>query len=146
LELNQFALISTFIFAALYTLRVIAGAAAANTTLSFWLALHSALLFLSLAFAKRVAIESLHQQHKSRLIGRSYDIDDLLTLEIFAISARYLSVLGLALHINSPKVNIPYRRLEANWVLRISSYFTGLAACGGSLVVAARVMTGLCMR
>jgi hypothetical protein len=48
-------LVDCLTLAMLYTLRVVAGAAAAGIVLSFWLLAFSVFLFLSLAFVKRYA-------------------------------------------------------------------------------------------
>lgn len=48
-------LIDCIVLALLYTLRVVAGAAATEVRISFWLIALSLFLFLSLAFLKRFA-------------------------------------------------------------------------------------------
>ena len=52
---KRLALIDCLTLAALYTLRIIAGAAAVAISLSFWLLAFSVFIFLSLAFVKRYA-------------------------------------------------------------------------------------------
>ncbi len=54
-RLKGVVLVDALTLAGLYTLRVIAGAAAVDVPLSFWLLLFSVFLFLSLAFVKRFA-------------------------------------------------------------------------------------------
>ncbi len=53
--LKGLAIIDALVLAGLYTLRIIAGAAAVSVPLSFWLLLFAVFLFLSLAFVKRFA-------------------------------------------------------------------------------------------
>jgi 4-hydroxybenzoate polyprenyltransferase len=53
--LKGLVIIDAMALAGLYTLRIIAGAAAVSVPLSFWLILFSVFLFLSLALVKRYA-------------------------------------------------------------------------------------------
>lgn len=118
LSLKGVVLVDAFCLAALYTLRVIAGAAAAEVPLSFWLLLFSVFLFLSLAFAKRYAeLDSLRRHSQLRAAGRGYHVDDLPVLQSLGTAAGYLSVLVLALYINSPAIESLYRRPKFIWLL-----------------------------
>jgi 4-hydroxybenzoate polyprenyltransferase len=110
--------IDTIALAALYTLRIIAGAAATEVPLSFWLLLFSVFLFLSLAVVKRYAeLDALRRRGRLHAAGRDYDIEDLPMMESVGISAGYLSVLILALYINSPSTLQMYRHPQALWPL-----------------------------
>ena len=53
--LKRLVLVDCLTLAILYTLRIVAGAAAVSVPLSFWLLAFSIFLFLSLAFIKRYA-------------------------------------------------------------------------------------------
>ena len=118
LGLKGMMLIDALSLAGLYTLRVIAGAAAAQVPLSFWLLLFSVFLFLSLALVKRYAeLDSLRRRGQLQAAGRGYQVEDLPLLETLGISAGYLSVLVLALYINSPATVPLYRHPEAIWPL-----------------------------
>ena len=111
-------IIDAMALAGLYTLRVIAGAAAASVPLSFWLLLFSVFLFLSLAFVKRYAeLDALRRQQRLRAAGRGYHVEDLAVLQSLGTSAGYLSVLVLALYINSPEVAALYERPKMIWLL-----------------------------
>jgi 4-hydroxybenzoate polyprenyltransferase len=111
-------IIDAMALAGLYTLRVIAGAAAASVPLSFWLLLFSVFLFLSLAFVKRYAeLDALRRQKRLRAAGRGYHVEDLAVLQSLGTSAGYLSVLVLALYINSPEVAALYERPKMIWLL-----------------------------
>lgn len=104
--------------AGLYTLRIVAGAAATGVVPSFWLLLFSVFLFLSLAIVKRYAeLDSLRRRGQLQAAGRDYDIGDLPMLESVGISAGYVSVLVLALYVNSPSTLLLYRRPEVLWGL-----------------------------
>jgi 4-hydroxybenzoate polyprenyltransferase len=110
--------IDAIALAALYTLRIIAGAAATGVPLSFWLLLFSVFLFLSLAVVKRYAeLDALRRRGRLHAAGRDYDIEDLPMMESVGISAGYLSVLILALYINSPSTSQMYRHPQALWPL-----------------------------
>jgi 4-hydroxybenzoate polyprenyltransferase len=109
-------LIDAVTLAGLYTLRIGAGAAAVDVTLSFWMLLFSVFLFLSLAFVKRYAeLEALRRRRLLRAAGRGYDIEDLPGLQSLGSAAGYLSVLVLSLYINSPDVLGLYRRPQILW-------------------------------
>lgn len=113
-------LIDTFALAGLYTIRIIAGGAAADVALSFWLLLFSVLLFLSLAFVKRFAeLEGLRRRQLLQAAGRGYFVEDLPVLQSMGAAAGYLSVLVLALYINSPDIQALYHRPKAIWFLCI---------------------------
>jgi 4-hydroxybenzoate polyprenyltransferase len=114
-------LIDTLVLAGLYTLRLVAGAAAAGLPLSFWLLLFSVFLFLSLAFVKRYAeLDNLRRRQLLKAAGRGYHIEDLSILRSLGAAAGYLSVLVLALYINSPEVQVLYHRPKVIWFLCIT--------------------------
>jgi 4-hydroxybenzoate polyprenyltransferase len=118
LFLKRFLLVDALALAGLYTLRIIAGAAAVVVELSFWLLLFSIFLFLSLAFVKRFAeLEALRRQQRLRAAGRGYLVEDLPVLQSLGIASGYLSVLVLALYINSPAIEALYHRPKAVWML-----------------------------
>jgi 4-hydroxybenzoate polyprenyltransferase len=116
--LKRFLLVDAVALAGLYTLRIIAGAGAVSVALSFWLLLFSVFLFLSLAFVKRYAeLEALRRQQKLQALGRGYRVEDLAVLQSFGTAAGYLSVLILALYINSPEIEPLYHRPKVIWTL-----------------------------
>lgn len=116
--LKGLVMIDAICLAGLYTLRIIAGAAASQVPLSFWLLLFAIFLFLSLAFVKRYAeLDSLRRQQRLKASGRGYHVEDLSVLESFGTAAGYLSVLVLALYINSPDIESLYRHPKYIWGL-----------------------------
>jgi 4-hydroxybenzoate polyprenyltransferase len=116
--LKRFVLVDTLALAGLYALRVIAGAGAAAVPLSFWLLLFSVFLFLSLAFVKRYAeLDGLRRQQRLQAMGRGYRVEDLSVLQSFGTAAGYLSVLVLALYVNSPEIAALYRHPKVIWIL-----------------------------
>ena len=103
--------------AGLYTIRVIAGTVAITALWSFWLLAFSIFIFLSLALAKRSSeLYNLMQQDKHWANGRGYGIDDLPLINSMGIASGYLSVLVVALYINSEKVLSVYQHPEVLWI------------------------------
>jgi 4-hydroxybenzoate polyprenyltransferase/phosphoserine phosphatase len=111
-------LVDAMVLAGLYTLRIIAGSAAVFVPLSFWLLLFSVFLFLSLAFVKRFAeLEALRRRKGLRAAGRGYHVEDLPLLQSLGTASGYMSVLVLALYINSPDIQNLYARPKFIWAL-----------------------------
>jgi len=116
--LKRAALVDGLVLAGLYTLRLIAGAAAIAVLPSFWLLAFSIFIFLSLAFIKRYSeLLSVSLTDDSRLAGRGYKPVDMETLAQLGTASGYLAVLVLALYINGDKVDQLYARPEALWML-----------------------------
>ncbi len=101
LYLKQVPVVDVLTLAGLYTLRVMAGAAAVVVPLSFWLLTFSMFLFLSLAFIKRYSeLRAARVKGEfTTLRGRGYEPQDLELISSLGGSAGYLSVLVLALYI-----------------------------------------------
>jgi len=101
LRLKQVPIVDVLTLAMLYTMRVIAGAAAIAVPLSFWLLLFSMFIFLSLAFIKRYSeLRTARDAGKIGLLrGRGYDPQDLELVSSLGGSAGYAAVLVLALYI-----------------------------------------------
>jgi 4-hydroxybenzoate polyprenyltransferase len=116
--LKNHILVDTLTLAGLYTVRILAGAAATGIAPSFWLLLFSVFLFLSLAFVKRFAeLDGLRRQQQLRASGRNYHVEDLSLLRSMGTASGYMSVLVLALYINSPEVLALYHRPKVIWLL-----------------------------
>lgn len=114
--LKRYALIDCLTLAGLYTLRIIAGAAAVAVALSFWLLAFSAFIFLSLAFVKRYAELQVQATSGGMLIhGRGYLVSDAPLLQTLGITAGYASVLVLALYLNGETVINLYRTPAFIW-------------------------------
>lgn len=112
-RLKRLILIDCLLLAFLYTLRVIAGAAAANIILSFWLLAFSIFLFLSLAFVKRYTELAAQLPDNN---GRGYVLADAPLIQLIGIVSGYIAALILALYINSDDVTLLYRTPEIIWV------------------------------
>lgn len=108
--LKRLMLVDCLTLAVLYTLRIIAGAAAVGHALSFWLLAFSVFLFLSLAFVKRYAeLEIQQSTSDGKIHGRGYRTADAPLVQTMGIIAGYTSVLVLALYLNSEAVIRLYR-------------------------------------
>jgi 4-hydroxybenzoate polyprenyltransferase len=118
LWLKQLPLVDAMVLAALYTLRVIAGAAAIPVPLSFWLLALSTFLFLSLALMKRYCElrPARAEGHEGKLHGRGYDAGDLEVVATLGAASGYLAALVLALYIQDPKTAELYSRPQVIWL------------------------------
>ena len=114
---KNLAVLDTLFLAGLYTLRVIAGAAAISVVPSFWLLAFSMFFFLSLAMAKRYAeLINLDLDSKKHIPGRQYSKVDLYTIMSQGAASGYASILVLALYINSDEVLNNYSHPEVIWL------------------------------
>lgn len=117
-RLKRVEMLDVIVLAALYTARIIAGAAAIAVPLSFWLLAFSMFLFLSLALIKRFTELALMRDNGlASAAGRGYRIDDLSLLGTLGVSSGYLSVLVLALYINSRDSEALYHHPKMLWLL-----------------------------
>lgn len=118
LFLKRKLIIDVWTLAGLYTIRILAGAAATGVLLSPWILAFSMFLFLSLAAVKRQAeLTDQIRQGKEQTAGRAYHTDDLPILRSIALSAGYAAVVVFALYINSPNVSALYSMPELLWAV-----------------------------
>jgi 4-hydroxybenzoate polyprenyltransferase len=118
LRLKRLVLVDVLVLAGLYTWRIFAGAIAAGVALSAWLLAFSMFMFFSLALLKRTSeLLEMRAEGKLKASGRGYHVDDLSQLTIFGSTSGYISVLVLALYINSDAVRALYHRPEALWLI-----------------------------
>jgi 4-hydroxybenzoate polyprenyltransferase len=118
LYLKRVAVLDVLLLAGLYTLRVLAGIAAADVRFSTWLLAFSTFLFLSLAFLKRYTeVSAMDGAPTEQVRGRGYLRSDREWLGSMGGASGYLSVLVLALYINSEQVMALYRRPLALWLV-----------------------------
>lgn len=108
--------LDVIVLASLYTLRLLLGGAAEHVSLSIWTLAFSMFLFLGLALIKRFAeLFALTSQGTGILSRRAYTTADVSSIRSFATSALYMSVLVLALYLNSPDVVALYRHPQFLW-------------------------------
>jgi len=114
--LKRVALVDVFVLAGLYTVRILAGAAAAAVVVSHWLLAFSLFVFLSLAFAKRfVEVSNVAARAETGIPGRGYLAADGAMIATLGAAAGYLSVLVFALYITSREVVVLYRSPAILW-------------------------------
>jgi 4-hydroxybenzoate polyprenyltransferase len=118
LHLKQLAVVDVLTLAALYTLRIIAGAAAIDVAVSFWLLLFSMFIFLSLALIKRYSeLKVARDAGKSgALRGRGYEPEDLELVSSLGGSAGFIAVLVLALYIQDGQAAHLYATPQLIWL------------------------------
>ena len=118
LSLKRKAVVDVTTLAALYTVRIIAGGAAAGVEISFWLLAFSIFFFFSLALVKRCSeLIDVKADDREEAKGRGYGVGDLEALGSMGVASGFLSVLVLALYINSDRVRLMYSSPEVIWVL-----------------------------
>jgi len=116
--LKERALVDVLLLAGLYTLRIIAGAAATGVPVSEWLLGFSMFLFLSLAAVKRYAeLGRLRSDPAagSKIRGRGYLVDDLELIVQIGLCSGLIAVLVLALYISGEAVTELYASPEMLW-------------------------------
>ncbi len=117
LWLKRRLIVDILTLAGLYTVRVVAGGAAAGVVLSPWLLGFSMFLFLALASIKRQAELDDQMRSGRESAGRAYQVEDLPILRSLATSTATAAVLVLALYISSDDVQRLYGRPEALWLV-----------------------------
>ena len=117
-RLKSIILLDVTIIAALHSLRVVVGTVAIAAVWSFWLLAFSMFVFFSLALAKRVAeLNNLLREGRLKATGRGYLTTDLPVLLATGVSTAYISILVVALYINSDKVLQMYERPQLLWLI-----------------------------
>ena len=117
-SLKRKPVVDVILLAALYTVRVIAGAAAVAIVPSFWLLAFSMFIFLSLALAKRYTeLDGLRERGELTAAGRGWHVDDLPLVQTLGTGAGLASVLVLALYINSAQAQQLYATSEILWLV-----------------------------
>ena len=104
---------------ALWTIRVLAGGAAARVEVSDWLLALSVFLFVGLALLKRYADLRLLVAAANDDVahGRGYVTSDRDLLRSMGVTSGYMAVLVLALYLTSPQVTRLYERPRLLWLV-----------------------------
>jgi 4-hydroxybenzoate polyprenyltransferase len=118
LRLKRTPLLDVMILAGLYTVRIIAGAAATRIEPSFWLLALSVFMFLSLGCVKRYA-ELDDARKAGKLLGhsRGYGADDLPLILSLGVAAAYSAIVVIALYINSADSLTLYKHHKTLWLI-----------------------------
>jgi 4-hydroxybenzoate polyprenyltransferase len=118
LRVKQIAVLDVLLLAGLYTVRLLAGAAAVSVPVSFWLLAFSMFLFLSLALVKRVSeLRDAVSGASAPVPGRGYTGEDLPVLMSLGTASGYAAVVVFAFYINSSTGEQLYRHPKALWLL-----------------------------
>jgi 4-hydroxybenzoate polyprenyltransferase/phosphoserine phosphatase len=111
-------LIDVVTLACLYTLRVFAGAAAIDVSVSDWLFTFSLLIFTSLALLKRyIELAGRLDRQLSDPSNRNYKVADLPVIMALAAAAGMNSVMVIALYVSSDTVAGLYAHPRLLWGL-----------------------------
>jgi 4-hydroxybenzoate polyprenyltransferase len=117
-RLKRVVMLDVVVLAALYTVRIVAGTAAIHVDYSFWLLAFSMFIFLSLAMLKRYTeLLGMLESGQQMVGGRGYAVDDLPLIQSLGGASGYISVLVLALYINSTASELLYRHPHVLWML-----------------------------
>lgn len=116
--LKRIAVLDVILLAGLYTMRLLAGIAATGVRFSTWLLAFAMFLFLSLAFLKRYTeLATVEAPDGQNLPRRGYARGDREWLGSMGGASGYLSVLVLALYINSDEVTALYHDPLILWLI-----------------------------
>ncbi len=117
-KVKQYVAMDVVTLALLYTIRILAGAAAVGVVASFWLLAFSIFIFLSLALVKRCSeIQSMETDGKERAKGRDYILKDYSILAGFGTSSALMSVLMFCFYINNNALTNQYQQPDILWLI-----------------------------
>jgi 4-hydroxybenzoate polyprenyltransferase/phosphoserine phosphatase len=117
-RLKQVPVLDVLMLACMYALRLEAGAVAAGVPLSDWFLTFSLFFFTSLAFAKRYTeLSRLKAAGGEAAAGRGYEVGDVRLLEMLGTASGYVSVLVLALYMNSAQMRALYGESRVLWLI-----------------------------
>lgn len=118
LSLKRRMAVDVIVLAMLYTVRIIAGAAAFGLELTFWVLAFSMFMFLSLALVKRYAelLEAKRKGNTDKIRGRGYYPEDLGMIASLGASSGYLAVMVLALYIHDQATTMLYSQPQFIWL------------------------------
>ena len=116
--LKRVIVVDAITLASLYTMRLLAGAAAIEVVPSMWLLAFSTFIFFSLALVKRCT-ELIVMADAQRVAtrGRDYRVSDMPYLQSMGIASGYMAVLVIALYLDSPTATALYHRPMALWAM-----------------------------
>lgn len=115
--LKRIVVLDVLVLAALYTLRVLAGAAALSVPLSRWFLAFSVFVFTSLALLKRlVEAQSAAGRDRERVRGRGWRVGDEPVLVGLGTASAVAAALVYCLYITGPDVVELYAHPDVLWL------------------------------
>ena len=116
--LKRIIVLDVIVLAALFTMRMMAGSAAAAIWPSPWLLALSMFLFTSLALVKRYAeLVIMRMEHGQNARARSYVVSDAELLSAIGVASGIVAVLVLVLYITTGPAQLYYGRHQAIWLV-----------------------------
>ncbi len=117
LWLKRLVLVDVLVLSALYTLRILAGGAAAGVEVSVWLLTFSLFFFTSLAFMKRYTelLDTVEREGR-HVAGRGYLVGDAGFVQIIGITSGLLSILVFTFYVTGDSVRELYAHAERLWL------------------------------
>jgi len=114
--LKRLVIVDVVVLSGLYTLRLAAGAAAADVSMSGWLATFSLFFFTSLAFLKRyVELRDTVEREGRVIAGRGYHVGDAVFVAVTGVALGFLAVLVFTLYLQSHDVRVLYTHPDVLW-------------------------------
>ncbi len=117
-SLKRLLMVDVILLAGLYSYRIWAGGAVIDVVISPWLMAFSTFFFLNLAFLKRyIDLIALPGEPTGELKGRDYQAQDADVLRGLGPAAGYMSLVVLAMYINSEAVRAEYVTPKLLWLV-----------------------------
>jgi 4-hydroxybenzoate polyprenyltransferase len=118
LALKRVVILDVVVLSALYTLRILAGAAATRTVISPWLAAFAIFIFLSLAMVKRFSeLQNVRSAGAQLSNGRGYLLNDIEQVRSFGTSSAFASVVVLSIYVGQPDMLGLYHHHQRMWLM-----------------------------
>lgn len=123
-HLKRVPLLDTAVIGLLFTLRIVVGAVAARTPLSPWLLAFSAMLFFSLAMAKRHSeiTKAAGSTATAKIAGRGYQAGDVLLTLVYGITSGVASLVISMLYITNGVATVLYSSPNWLWAVPLLLY------------------------
>ena len=121
LALKTVPILDAVFLSGLYTYRMVLGGIAGSIMISAWLLAFSTTFFLGLAFLKRyVELDAMTALGDERVSRRGYRREDLGFVQITGISSSFLSVVVLALYLDSSASSALYAKPHWLWAIALA--------------------------
>lgn len=118
LYFKRVVLVDVILLSGLYTLRLLAGAAATGQAMTPWLAAFSLFLFLSLAMVKRLSeLQNTRARGQVPASGRGYVLGDIEQLRTFGTASAYAAVVVFSFYIGAHEVTSLYQHPNRLWLI-----------------------------